>query len=74
VRYGCLKITKYSEDNIRIGKQGSTWDNGDTWDNGPWDNFKLKLNLDSLRFLKKKYHSFLLTSPFCMNESFPCSL
>jgi hypothetical protein len=33
VRYGCLKITRCSEDNIRIGKQGSTWDNGNTWDN-----------------------------------------
>jgi hypothetical protein len=30
VSYGCLKITRCSEDNIRIGKQGSTQDNGDT--------------------------------------------
>jgi hypothetical protein len=22
---------------IKIGKQGSTWDNGDTWDNATWD-------------------------------------
>jgi hypothetical protein len=29
VRYGCLKITRY-EDCIRIGKQGSTWDNDNT--------------------------------------------
>jgi hypothetical protein len=27
-RYGYL-----SEDNIRLGKQGNTWDNGDTCDN-----------------------------------------
>jgi hypothetical protein len=33
VRYGCLKITRCSEDSIRTGKQGSTWDNGDTWEN-----------------------------------------
>jgi hypothetical protein len=32
------KITTYSEVNIRIGKQGSIWDNGDTWDNATWDN------------------------------------
>jgi hypothetical protein len=32
VRYGCLKITRCTEDYIRIGKQGSTWDNA-TWDN-----------------------------------------
>jgi hypothetical protein len=38
VRYGCLKITRGSEDCIRIGKQGNTWDNGDTWDNATWDN------------------------------------
>jgi hypothetical protein len=38
VRYGCLKITRCSEDNIRIGKQGNTWDNGDTWDNATWAN------------------------------------
>jgi hypothetical protein len=42
VRYGC------SEDCIRIGKQGSTWDDddtwddGDTWDNATWDNSYLK--------------------------------
>jgi hypothetical protein len=30
VRYGCLKITRCGEDCIRIGKQGSTWDNGNT--------------------------------------------
>jgi hypothetical protein len=28
--YGCLKISRYSEDNLMVGKQGSTWDNGDT--------------------------------------------
>jgi hypothetical protein len=38
VRYGCLKITRCDEDCIRIGKQGSTWDNSDTWDNATWDN------------------------------------
>jgi hypothetical protein len=38
VKYGCLKITRYSKDCIRIGKQGSTWDNGDTWDNVTWGN------------------------------------
>jgi hypothetical protein len=39
VRYGCLKITRYSEDNIRIGKQGSTWDNVNTWENvNTWNN------------------------------------
>jgi hypothetical protein len=32
MRYGCLKITRCSEDNIRVGKH-STWNNGDTWDN-----------------------------------------
>jgi hypothetical protein len=38
VRYGCLKITRFGEDCIRIGKQGSTWDNDDTWDNATWNN------------------------------------
>jgi hypothetical protein len=39
MRYGCLKITRCSEDIIRIGKQGNTWDNGITWDNGDtWNN------------------------------------
>jgi hypothetical protein len=32
------KIPRCGEDCIRIGKQGSTWDNGDTWDNATWDN------------------------------------
>jgi hypothetical protein len=32
VRYGYLKTIRCSEDNIRIGKQGITWDNA-TWDN-----------------------------------------
>jgi hypothetical protein len=27
------KITRCNINNIMIGKQGSTWDNGDTWDN-----------------------------------------
>jgi hypothetical protein len=27
VRYGCLKISRCGEDCIRIGKQGSTWEN-----------------------------------------------
>jgi hypothetical protein len=27
-----------------------------------------------LRFLEKECHNFLLTTPICMNESFPCSL
>jgi hypothetical protein len=36
VRYGCLKITRCSEDNIRMEKQGCTWDNGDTWYNATW--------------------------------------
>jgi hypothetical protein len=31
------KITRCSEDNIKIGKQGSTWDNGNTWKNATWD-------------------------------------
>jgi hypothetical protein len=30
MRYGCLKITRCGEDCIKIGKHGSTWDNGDT--------------------------------------------
>jgi hypothetical protein len=34
----CLKITRCGEVCIRIGNQGSTWDNGDTWDNATWDN------------------------------------
>jgi hypothetical protein len=39
MRYGCLKITKCSEDSIKIEKHGITWDNGDTWDIGnTWDN------------------------------------
>jgi hypothetical protein len=38
VKYGCLKITRCGEDNIRIGKQGSTCNNGDTWDNATWNN------------------------------------
>jgi hypothetical protein len=33
-----LKITRCSEDNIRLGKHGNTWANGDTWDNATWDN------------------------------------
>jgi hypothetical protein len=33
VRYGCLKIIRFREYNIRIGKHGSTWDIGNTWDN-----------------------------------------
>ena len=32
MRYGCLKITRYREDNIMVGKQGNAWDNA-TWDN-----------------------------------------
>jgi hypothetical protein len=30
VRYGCLKIIRCIEDNIRVGKHGSTCDNGGT--------------------------------------------
>jgi hypothetical protein len=37
VRYGCLKITRNSEYSKRMGKHGSTWDNGNTWDNATWD-------------------------------------
>jgi hypothetical protein len=33
VRYGCLKITRCSEDSIKVGKHDNTWDNGDTLDN-----------------------------------------
>jgi hypothetical protein len=36
VRYVCIKIIKCSEDNFRVEKQGSTWDNG------TWANSKLK--------------------------------
>jgi hypothetical protein len=32
-----VKITRCSEDDIRIGKQGSKWDNGDKGDNATWD-------------------------------------
>jgi hypothetical protein len=32
------KITKFSENNIRIGKHGSTWNNDNTWGNATWDN------------------------------------
>jgi hypothetical protein len=35
-----LKITRCSEDSIRIGKQGSTCNSGNTWDNATWDNSK----------------------------------
>jgi hypothetical protein len=73
VRYECLKINRCSEDNFRIGKHGTTWDNGNTRDNATWDSFKLKCS-SSLRFLKKKFHDFLFTTSFYMNESFPCSL
>jgi hypothetical protein len=32
-------VFKDHEDNIRVRKQGSTWNNGDTWNNGnTWDN------------------------------------
>ena len=31
-----------NEDCIKLGKQGSTWDNGDTWDNVTWDSSQLK--------------------------------
>ena len=34
---GCLKITWCSEECVRIGRQGSLWDNGDTWDNATLD-------------------------------------
>jgi hypothetical protein len=37
------------------------------------DNSKLKCR-GILRFLEKKCHNFLLTTSFCVNESFPCSL
>jgi hypothetical protein len=69
VRYGYLKITRCIEDNIRIGKQGSIWDNGNTWDNATWVSFKLKCK-DNMRFPEKKSHNFLLTTPFCVNKSF----
>jgi hypothetical protein len=69
VRYGCLKITRCSEDSIRIEKTGNIWDNGDTWDNATYDNTYLKWR-GSLRFLEKKCYSILLTTPFCMNEIF----
>jgi hypothetical protein len=53
MRYGCLKIIKFSEDSIRVGKEGSTWDNGDTWDNDTWNNSSIKWR-GNLRFIEKK--------------------
>jgi hypothetical protein len=73
VKYGCLKITRCSEDNFRVEKQGNTCNSGDIGDNATWDNSQLKFR-DIFRFLEKKFHDILLTTPFCMNESFPCSL
>jgi hypothetical protein len=40
-----LKITRCSEDNFKVGKQGSTWDSGDTRNNAIWDNSKLKCRI-----------------------------
>jgi hypothetical protein len=57
VQYGCLKITRCSEDGIKVGKQGSTWDNGDTWDNATWDNSKLEWK-GTLRSIERKGHNF----------------
>jgi hypothetical protein len=31
-----VKITRCSEDNIMIGKQGSTWNNDNPWDSATW--------------------------------------
>jgi hypothetical protein len=33
----CLKITRCTEDSFRVGKQGSTWDNGSIGDNATWN-------------------------------------
>jgi hypothetical protein len=68
-----IKITKCSENNFKVGKQGMTWDNSDTCNNATWDNSKSILK-GNLRFLVKNCHNFLLTTPFCMNKNFPCSL
>jgi hypothetical protein len=38
MNYGFLKITRCRADNIRIGKEGNTWDNGDKGENATWDN------------------------------------
>jgi hypothetical protein len=73
MRYGCLKITSCSEDNFKVGKEGSTWHNCDTWDNATWARSILKCR-GNLRYLEKKCHNFLLTNLFCVNESFPSSL
>jgi hypothetical protein len=53
MRYGCLKITRYSEDNFRIWKQGNTWDSGNMGDNATWDNSKLK-NKNKIEILGEK--------------------
>jgi hypothetical protein len=73
MRYGCLKITRYSEDNFRVGKQGSTWDSSNTRNNATWDNSKL-ICRGSLSFQEKKCHNLLPTTLFCMNENFRCNL
>jgi hypothetical protein len=73
VRYGCLKISRCSEDSFRVGKHGSTWDSGNIRKNATWDTSKLKYR-GKLSFQEKNYHNFLFTTPFCMDESFSCSL
>jgi hypothetical protein len=47
--------------------------NGNTWDNATWNNSKLKCK-NKLSFQEKNHQDFLLTTSFCMNEIFPCSL
>jgi hypothetical protein len=37
MRYGCLKITRCSEDNFKVGKHGNTWDSGNIGDTATWD-------------------------------------
>jgi hypothetical protein len=74
ITFHCLPSSRCrcNEDSFRVEKQGSMWHSGNTRDNATWNNSKLKCK-GKLSFHKKNHHNFLLTVPFCMNESFLCS-
>ena len=48
-----FKIIRCSEDSFKVGKPGTTWDNGKTRNNATWNSCKLKYK-NTLRFLEKK--------------------
>jgi hypothetical protein len=51
--YGCLKITRCSEDSFRVEKQGNTLDSGDIGDNATWV-WATKFTLGALKGLMVK--------------------